>query len=88
MRVYFGDGNGAVSQHFLDVSNVYIRLQKACCEGVAEHMGRDVQIYGCHVRVPIYHSAHRLIRHRFSPLVYEKIAAGLSVRAEAFVVFH
>lgn len=88
MCVYFGNSNGAVSQHFLDVSNVNIRLQKAGCEGVAEHMGRDVQIYGCHVRIPIYHSAHRLIRQRFSPLAYEKIVAGLSVRAEAFVVFH
>lgn len=54
--------NRAVPKHFLDIPDINIRFQKACCKGMAEHVGRDMQIYGGKGGVLVYHPAHGLIR--------------------------
>ena len=58
MGIYFCDVNRTVSQHFLNVADIHIRLQKACSKGVTEHMWCYVKIYGGERGIFVNHSAH------------------------------
>lgn len=42
MSIDFRNINGAVAQHFLNIPDIYIRLQQAGGEGMAEHMRGDM----------------------------------------------
>ena len=62
MGVYFGDIDGTMSQHFLNIADIHICFQKAGGEGVPQHMGCDMQFYGGKGSVFVDRSADRLIR--------------------------
>lgn len=58
MSIYFRNVNGAMSQHFLNVTDIHICLPKACSKGVTEHMRCYVLIYGGEGGIFVNHSAH------------------------------
>ena len=43
MRIYFRDIDRTVPQHFLDITDINIRLQEAGGKCVPEHMGSDME---------------------------------------------
>ena len=58
MGIYFCDVNRTVSQHFLNVADIHIRLQKACSKCMAEHVRRYVLVYGGESGIFVDHSAY------------------------------
>lgn len=61
MCIYLCYINRAMPKHFLDISDIYVRLQEARSESMAEHMGRDMQLYCGEGGVLVYHPADRLV---------------------------
>lgn len=87
MGIDFRNVDRAVSQHFLNIADIHIRLQKTCRKGMAEHMRRYVLVYGGKRGIFVDHPAHRLVRQRFPRLVHEKMIAGSYFRMKGGFVF-
>lgn len=87
MRVNLRGVDGTVPQHFLDITNVYVRFQKTGGESVAEHVGRDVQMNGSKRSILLNHSAHGLVGERPVVLIDEKMIAGVDFIMECMIVF-
>jgi hypothetical protein len=76
--IYFGDIDGTVTEHFLDVADVNIRFEQAGCKSMPEHMRCDMKVDSGKVCVFIDHSADCLIRQRPAGLVCEKMPAAFN----------
>ena len=87
MRIDFGDVYGAVSQQLLDDTDIHIGVQKAGGKGMAEHVWRNMEVYGSKRGILVYHSAHRLVGKGFTGLIGEKAGAGLDLRIKSASVF-
>ena len=61
MCIYLCYINRAMSKHFLDIPYVHVCFQEARRESMAEHMGRDMQLYCGEGGVLVYHPADRLV---------------------------
>ena len=46
MGVNLRNIDGTVSQHLLNIADVYIGFQQTCGKGVSEHMGGDMLVNG------------------------------------------
>ena len=87
MGINLGGVDGAVSQHFLNEADIYARFQKTCGEGVAEHVGRDVQINGNEGSVLVDHPADCLVGERFPGLIGKEMAAGTDFCGKIAAIF-
>ena len=70
---------GAMTKHFLDIPNIDIGFQQACCEGMSKHMWGYMQVDGSKRAVFVNHSSDRLIRHRTGIGTHKKIAALINL---------
>ena len=76
MCIYFSNVYRTMSQHFLDIPDIDICLQKTRGEGMPEHMRGDVLVYGGKGSVFINHPADRLVGKAGTVLVCEKMSAA------------
>ena len=67
------DVDGAVTEHFLDVADVDVGLEKAGGEGVAEHVRGDVEVDGGEGAVFVNHAADGLVGERGAGLIYKEV---------------
>lgn len=74
MCINLCDVNRTVSEHFLNVADVYIGFQKAGGEGVAEHVRGDVQVNGGEGAVFVNHAANGLVGQGSAGLIHKKCA--------------
>lgn len=88
MGIYLGNSDRAMSQHFLNIPDIHIRLQKACGKGMAEHMGCDMQFNGGKFGVFIDHSSDGLVGQCAAVLVCEKAIAIPYLRQKILLVLH
>ena len=86
MGIDFSYIDGAVSQHFLDVADVNICFQKACGEGMAEHVRGNMQTDGSKGGIFSDHSADRLVGQRCAVLAGEEVSAALYFSYESIFV--
>ena len=61
MSIYLRDINGAMSQHLLNIANIYICLKETGSKGVTEHMRCNVQFNIRESGIFINHPANCLI---------------------------
>ena len=67
--------DGAMTQHFLDITDIHVCLQQERGEGMAEHMRRDVHGNVCKFHVFVNHKADRLLRQAVAEAVDEQPSA-------------
>ena len=80
--------NGAVSKHFLYVTDVDICFQQAGGKGMTEHVRRDMHFYRCQGSVLIDHSSNGLVRQCSAGLFDKEVITGLHFRKKGgFVSF-
>lgn len=79
--------NGAVSKHFLYVTDVDICFQQAGGKGMTEHVRRDMHFYRCQGSVLIDHSSDGLVRQCYAGLFDKEVITGLHLRKEGGFVF-
>lgn len=78
--VDFRNVDGAVSEHLLNITDIYIRLQKTGGKSMPEHMRCDMQFDRSERAVFAYHSANRLIRQRTAGQIDKEMPAFLHFR--------
>ena len=61
VRIYFGDMDGAVAEHFLNVADIDICLQQTGRKGVAEHVRCDMHVNGSQRAVVVNHTTNGLV---------------------------
>lgn len=87
MCINLCDVNRTVSEHFLNVADVYIGFQKAGGEGVAEHVRGDVQVNGGEGAVFVNHAANGLVGQGSAGLIHKKMCRGGYFGGKAAAVF-
>ena len=87
VRIYFGDMDGAVTEHFLDVADVDVGFEEAGGEGVAEHVRGDVQVNGGEGAVFVNHAANGLVGQGSTGLIHKKMCRGGYFGGKAAAVF-
>ena len=83
MGVDFRDVNGTMPQHFLNVSDVHICLQKTGGKGMVEHMGSDMKVNRSQGDIFIDHAANRLIGYRSLVLINEDRLTSLVFKEQS-----
>ena len=73
VRIYFGDMDGAVTEHFLDVADVDVGFEEACGEGMAEHVRGDMEVDGGEGAVFVNHAADGLVGERGAGLIHKEV---------------
>lgn|GEM_PF-1505925 len=87
MCINLCDVNRAVSEHFLNVADVYIGFQKAGGEGMTEHVWGDVQVNGGEGAVFVNHAANGLVGQGSAGLIHKKMCRGGYFGGKAAAVF-
>ena len=87
MRVDFRDMDGAVSEHFLYIADVDIRIQKAGCKGVTEHVRRDVQVDSGERSIFVQHPPDCLICKSGTCLICKEMTATVNLMTKAVFIF-
>ena len=67
------DVDGAVTEHFLDVADVDVGLEKAGGECVAEHVRSDVEVDGGEGAVFVNHAAYGLVGEWGAGLIHKEV---------------
>lgn len=83
----FGDVDGAVSEDFLDITDIDVCFQQAGGECVAEHVRCDMRFYGCQGGIFVDHSAYGLVRQYAAGLFDKKMVAGLHFGEKGSFIF-
>ena len=86
VRIYFGDVDGAVAEHFLNVADIDICLQQTGRKGVAEHVRCDMHVNGSQGAIVVDHTTNGLIGQRTPRWIDKEMIALLDLREKCMVV--